>query len=316
MKKYIALLLALVLVAGLAAGCAKEETVDPLYDENMPNKLLVSQVTEFPMATDATTYEQRRQMCLDFFRLSIEFQWKSNIDVEDYVSYYKGKTKGLLTENLYAGIPYGGTSSGNIYRWLEYGTIFLENRYTRIIRKALYHPERTWRNFWRLSRFARIQEILCEVPSPQNIDYDMYRAKNETPPDTYTWEYWLALSLFAQMLLWFSPSQLSPELRETAARFTAWRKKHNDQLLNSEIRRFGTEPDGASLSGLYTVSAEPLAVIFREQHCKESQITVPCGGKNRHWHLVFGNGSATAVDGGVHFEIPEAPGFAVWETTP
>ena len=72
------------------------------------------------MATDATTYEQRRQMCLDFFRLSIEFQWKSNIDVEDYVSYYKGKTKGLLTENLYAGIPYGGTSSGNIYRWLEY----------------------------------------------------------------------------------------------------------------------------------------------------------------------------------------------------
>lgn len=202
-----------------------------------------------------------------------------------------------------------------IYRWLEYGTIFLENRYTRIIRKALYHPERTWRNFWRLSRFARIQEILCEVPSPQHIDYDMYRAKNETPPDTYSWEYWLAISLFAQMLLWFSPSQLSPELRATAARFTAWRKKHNDQLLNSEIRRFGTEPDGASLSGLYTVSDEPLVIIFREQHCKKSQITVPCDGKYRHWHLAFGNGKAIPCDGGMLFEIPETPGFAVWETT-
>ena len=120
MKKYVALLLALLLTLVLIAGCAKEEPVDTLYDENMPNKLLASQVTEFPMATDATTYEQRRQMCLDFFRLSIEFQWKPNVNVEDYVSYYKGTTKGLLTENLYAGIPYGGTSSGSIYRWLEY----------------------------------------------------------------------------------------------------------------------------------------------------------------------------------------------------
>ena len=41
MKKYIALLLALVLMTGLATGCAKEEPVDTLYDENMPNKLLL-----------------------------------------------------------------------------------------------------------------------------------------------------------------------------------------------------------------------------------------------------------------------------------
>lgn len=122
MKKYIALLLSLVLMIGMTAGCKKEEpkVEATVPDDGMPNKLLVSQVTEFPMATDDTTYEQRRQMCLDFYRLSIEFQWKPNIDVADYVSYYKGTEKGLLTENLYAGIPYGGASSGSIYRWLEY----------------------------------------------------------------------------------------------------------------------------------------------------------------------------------------------------
>ena len=120
MKKHVAFLLALVLMAGLAVSCTKEKPVNTLYDENMPNKLLVSQVTDFPIATDTTTYEQRRQMCIDFFKLGITFQWKPNIDVEDYVSYYKGTTKGLLNKNLYAGIPYGGTSSGNIYRWLEY----------------------------------------------------------------------------------------------------------------------------------------------------------------------------------------------------
>ena len=120
MKKYLALLLLVALLAGLFAGCAKEDPNAALYDENMPNKLLNSQVADFPIATNDTTYAQRRQMCLDFYKLSIEFQWKPNIDVADYVSYYKGTTKGLLTENLYAGIPYGGTSSGSIYRWLEY----------------------------------------------------------------------------------------------------------------------------------------------------------------------------------------------------
>lgn len=122
MKKCFVLLLTLLVIVGSTAGCTKKEEkpAAPVHNENMPNKLLASQVADFPVATDTTTYEQRRQMCLDFFRLSTEFQWKSNIDVEDYVSYYKGTNKGLLTENLYAGIPYGGTSSGNIYRWLEY----------------------------------------------------------------------------------------------------------------------------------------------------------------------------------------------------
>ena len=201
-----------------------------------------------------------------------------------------------------------------IYRFLEYGTVFLENRYTRMIRKALYHPERTWRNFWRLSRYSRIQEILCEVPSPVNIDYEMYRNKGEMPPDTYNWEYWLAISLFAQMLMWFSPSQLPENMQQTAARFAAWRKKHNLEIISSEVRRFGKEPDGTAIGGLYTVSNTPLLLALREKNSTESQIFVPCGNENTRWKMVFGNGVATPCSGGVMINIPEAPGFAVWET--
>ena len=121
MKNPIKVLLVLILTLGLWAGCSDQASqADALYDENMPNKLLVSQVEDFPIATDDTTYAERRQMCLDFFALHISFQWKPNIDVEDYVSYYKGYSKALLKDNLYEGIPYGGASSGNIYRWLEY----------------------------------------------------------------------------------------------------------------------------------------------------------------------------------------------------
>ena len=121
MKRIFSLIFALILLITLF-GCGKQEDPDTaaLYDENMPNKLLVSQVTDFPLTTDSTSYADRRQQCIDFFQLQLDFQWKPNIDVEDYVSYYAGYTKGLLTENLYEGIPYGGGSSGNIYRWLEY----------------------------------------------------------------------------------------------------------------------------------------------------------------------------------------------------
>lgn len=120
MKKLIAFLLAAACVCGCLVGCNKADPDAALYDENMPNKLLNSQVEDFPLASDSTTYAQRRQMCVDFFRLMLDFQWKTNIDVEDYVSYYFGYTKGLLKDNLYEGIPYGGTSTGNLYRWMEY----------------------------------------------------------------------------------------------------------------------------------------------------------------------------------------------------
>ena len=120
MKKLFALILVLVLILGCLSGCGKKDPNAALYDESMPKKLLNSQVEDFPIASESTTYEQRRQMCLDFFRLQLDFQWKPNINVEDYVSYYKGYVKGLLTDNLYEGIPYGGVSTGNPYRWLEY----------------------------------------------------------------------------------------------------------------------------------------------------------------------------------------------------
>ena len=120
MKKLIAVTLTLVLLLCFG-GCGSRETPEvSLYDENMPNKLLNAQVTNFPVAAEEMSYAERRQLCVDFFKLQLEFQWKPNIDVEDYVSYYSGYSKGLRAENLYEGIPYGGVSSGNIYRWLEY----------------------------------------------------------------------------------------------------------------------------------------------------------------------------------------------------
>ena len=120
MKKILALVISAVLVAGMF-GCGKQEETSA-YDSEWPEKLLNSQVTDFTLATEDLTYEERRQLILDFFELELTFQWKTNIDVTDWqtTNYKKGTYKEILTTELYGGIPYQSYGFGNPYRWLEY----------------------------------------------------------------------------------------------------------------------------------------------------------------------------------------------------
>ena len=129
MKKFLAISLACVSLCSLLFGCSKPQTATPateptvsLRDESMPKKLLVSDVTNIPIATDDMTYAERRQLCLDFFEVQVGFQWKPDMDVTDWITtnYNKGTYKQLLTSDIYGGIPYQSKGSGNLYRWLEY----------------------------------------------------------------------------------------------------------------------------------------------------------------------------------------------------
>lgn len=125
MRRVLSSVLCLVLFAALC-GCGQNtqttpETTTPLYyDENMPNKLMVSQIVNFPQATEEMTTDQLRQLCLDFFRMQLTFQWTPKNDFSGYTSYNFGYEKPLKSDYIYEGIPYWGAASGNPYRWLEY----------------------------------------------------------------------------------------------------------------------------------------------------------------------------------------------------
>lgn len=129
MKKLLSLTLAVLLCIS-AGACSKRPQAgsntpgDPyaaLRDETMPNKLLSGEVADFPIATDSMTYQQRRQLCQDFFQMQLSAQWKTNMDVSFMMSNYKkGTYKDLKTDELYGGIVYHSYGFGNIYRWLEY----------------------------------------------------------------------------------------------------------------------------------------------------------------------------------------------------
>ena len=135
MKKIIALLMALSVLLSLAAcqeaaqpaETTAEPTVEatvpvaPYADPTMPKKLTVAQVENLPLATADMSYADRRQLCIDFFRLQLSAQWLSNMDIPDYTRYTALSSKAIDQNTLYGGIPYcGSQATGNLYRWLEY----------------------------------------------------------------------------------------------------------------------------------------------------------------------------------------------------
>ena len=128
MKKALAIFLTLILMTTLIA-CGKQATVpsttqEPTLaqrDESMPKKLLQADVADLPIGNNDMTYEQRRQLCLDFMELQVTAQWKPGTDVKfQMTNYNKGSLKELLTSEIYGGIIYHSKGFGNIYRWLEY----------------------------------------------------------------------------------------------------------------------------------------------------------------------------------------------------
>ena len=120
MKRIVAFLLALLTVLSFA-GCQKgADANENLRDESMPKKLLVSDVTSLPIATDEMTIAQRQELIINFMALQVSFQWLPNQDILDWPSTYGGGKKAIETKHVYGGIPYQSKGFGNPYRWLEY----------------------------------------------------------------------------------------------------------------------------------------------------------------------------------------------------
>lgn len=148
------------------------------------------------------------------------------------------------------------------FRMLEYGNIFLENRYCCHTWSLGYHPEKTLRSFWQLAQFMRAQSLQIEIPAPEEINPELYALRQRSLPDTYSLEYWCAIALFANPLLWFAPSTVGANTRETVRRMLDLRREHADALFRSRIYPAGGEPDGRSITGFYADAGYVMA--FRE----------------------------------------------------
>lgn len=161
------------------------------------------------------------------------------------------------------------------FMFLEYGNIFLENRYAHTKAFCQYHPESTLKNLWNLSKYVRPQVLQIEVPNPHAINYDAYEEKQLSAPDIYPVEYWFAIAMFANPLIWLAPSQLPDDTKKVFRKMIDLHLKYRTQIFEEEIYPIGNEPNGKALMGF--VSTNPLGtkgliLIFREIGAPESAL--------------------------------------------
>lgn len=92
-------------------------------------------------------------------------------------------------------------------------------------------------------------------------------------PREYDFEYWCAVALFANMLIWTAPSRLSKESKAVLRKMTALQKTIRPELFSGMVRPVLNCPDGRSLTGF--ASDAGYRLIFREAGCAEDSTEMP-----------------------------------------
>ena len=193
---------------------------------------------------------------------------------------------------------------GGYFKLLEYGNLFLENRYACHNWGMGYHPLHTLRNAWNLAKYVRLQYIQLEVPYCCDVNDAFYKSRNVTNPNVYPWEFWFAVSFFGNPLLWFAPSTVKSEHRAIAARMTALHKKYREEIFAGTISPVGNEPGADTISGLVSRrdGKDEFMVLFRGHEAEADTFATDTA-----WELLAGN--AEFSNGAVI--LPEKAGFAI-----
>ena len=193
---------------------------------------------------------------------------------------------------------------GGYFKLLEYGNLFLENRYACHVWGMGYHPLRTLRNAWNLAKYVRLQYLQLEIPYCEDVNDEFYVKKGEINPNTYDWDFWFAVSFFGNPLLWFAPSTVKPEHQAIAARMIALHKKYREEIFAGIISPVGAEPAADTLSGLVSRKdgRDEFMVLYRGHEAEESEFA-----SDTQWELLAGN--AAFAPGKVI--LPEKKSYAI-----
>ena len=228
-------------------------------------------------------------------------------NLRNLLEYVRRETNGKVYFNL-------DTTSGQrpgYFLFLEYGNIFLENRYVCHTWGLGYHPEKTLRSLWKLSRYMRPQELQIEVPYAGDIRREFYESKPWCQPDTYPQDYWAAIALFANPLLWFAPSTVRPEDRAPIRKMMELHRKIRGDVFAGEIGPVGAEPDGKAFTGLHSRSEETdkdFVVLYREAGAEENSALIELPRtRNTAWKVLGGEGHVSGEGPGqIRVSIPRA----------
>lgn len=143
----------------------------------------------------------------------------------------------------------------------EYGSIFVENRYTKI---ANYYPYRVLRSLWLFSKYLPTTRFQFELVNPE-LHKDAYPETDLFAPSHYGMDYLFASVMLSNPLFWMELQFLPKERREELAPIMKVWKDLRQELANADIAPIGERPDGRSLTG-FSIRCEKHSylLLFRE----------------------------------------------------
>jgi hypothetical protein len=206
------------------------------------------------------------------------------------------------------------------FMFLEYGNIFLENRY--VYGSGIgYHPEDTLNNLWTLSQYMRAQTLQIEIPAHEAVNNDFYIDRNQIQPDLYSAEYWAAIALFANPLLWLAPSVISKELTATYRKIMNLHRSYRDRIFAGEISPIGQEPNGSAITGFISHNEETdtgMLILFRELNgSKSAHFDIPQLGNKKYNFTMLYESNVTTISQGdgcrFHIRMEKLGSFGLFE---
>lgn len=155
---------------------------------------------------------------------------------------------------------------GYLYQ-TQYGTLFVENRYTDW---GNYYPHHTFRNLWKLASVLPARRLQMELLNNRR-NADKYKDMPFAPAK-YGMDYLFASVMPSNPLLWMEISRLDDDQTELLRGIMQVYRKYRRELFESDVIPIGSEPDGMSFSGYMCVSGDGETahlILFREETAEE-----------------------------------------------
>ena len=170
----------------------------------------------------------------------------------------------------------------------QYGTVFVENRYTWT---ANSFPHRILRNLWMISRYLPASRFQFELLNP-DLNADKYAPADPFAPQRYSMDYLFASVMLSNPLFWMEMQFLPARRREELARIMPIWKGLQKQLAQADVCPIGEKPSGRSMTGfcIFTNGTPAYLLLFREV-TDRTQAWIPAPVEKAETEILAANGA-------------------------
>ena len=191
----------------------------------------------------------------------------------------------------------------------QYGTSFVENRYTKW-RSA--YPHRTLRNLWMLSRYIPSSKFQFEINNP-DLNTELYSKDDNFRPELYDMDYLFAAVMVSNPLFWMEVQFLSEKRRNELKEIMAVWKEHRNVLAKADVAPIGEKPTGSSFTGFYvSVGGNPEYLLLLRETTENSSTVIPSPIKKANTKILASNAdvSVTIKDGLIYAQFSKQRSYA------